>query len=270
MRKNERPIVVGPWGRGQIGPVNRRTMHAILTVTIPFFALILVGYLAARRGLLPLAAVPGLNAFVLYFALPCMLLRFGARLPVAELLDPAVLGLYLICALAVVALTIALTRRAAGNLRDAAFGALVAAFPNTGFMGVPLMVALLGKAAAGPVICIVVADLFVTTSLCIGLAQAHEASGHGTRTAVLRALRGALSNPLPWAVVAGALCSALGITLSGPLDVVVRMLADASTPVALFTIGTVLWRAGQHAHTRTPWPDFVPVALVKLFLHPLL
>jgi malonate transporter len=27
---------------------------------------------------------------------------------------------------------------------DAAFGALVAAFPNTGFMGVPLLVALLG------------------------------------------------------------------------------------------------------------------------------
>ena len=33
-----------------------------------------------------------------------------------------------------------------------AFGALVAAFPNTGFMGVPLLVALLGAAAAGPAI----------------------------------------------------------------------------------------------------------------------
>jgi predicted permease len=32
---------------------------------------------------------------------------------------------------------------------DAAFGALVAAFPNSGFMGVPLLVALLGPAAAG-------------------------------------------------------------------------------------------------------------------------
>ena len=32
----------------------------------------------------------------------------------------------------------------------------------------------------------------------------------------------------------------------------------------------MLWRAGQHAHTRTPWPDYVPVALIKLFLHPLL
>jgi malonate transporter len=49
------------------------------------------------------------------------------------------------------------------GLKDAAFGALVAAFPNTGFMGVPLLVALLGPAAAGPVICTVLADLFVTS-----------------------------------------------------------------------------------------------------------
>jgi predicted permease len=40
--------------------------------------------------------------------------------------------------------------------------------------------------------------------------------------------------------------------------------------VALFTIGSVLWRARQHAHTRTPVRRFLPVALVKLFVHPLL
>jgi predicted permease len=48
------------------------------------------------------------------------------------------------------------------------------------------------------------------------------------------------------------------------------MLADSASPVALFTIGTVLWRAGQHAHHRTPAREFVPVALIKLLLHPLL
>ncbi len=48
------------------------------------------------------------------------------------------------------------------------------------------------------------------------------------------------------------------------------MLADAASPVALFTIGAVLWRAGQHAHTQTPVRDYLPVALIKLFAHPLL
>ena len=40
--------------------------------------------------------------------------------------------------------------------------------------------------------------------------------------------------------------------------------------MALFTIGAVLWRAGQHTHTRTALADYVPVALIKLFVHPLL
>jgi malonate transporter and related proteins len=257
-------------------------MQAIFAVTVPFFALILIGYLAARRGALPLAAVPGLNAFVLYFALPCMLFRFGTNLPVRELLDPVVLGVYLLCALAVVVLTVSVTRRAAGTLQDAAFGALVAAFPNTGFMGVPLLVALLGPAAAGPTITTVLADLFVTSSLCIAIAQLHHdspAQGHGgdaaaLRAAVTRSLRAALTNPLPWSIGLGASVSVTGFVLPGPLGKVVGMLADSASPVALFTIGAVLWRSGLDAQGRPgapmPMGRYLPVALIKLVLHPLL
>ena len=245
-------------------------MQAILAVTVPFFALVLAGYLAARQHVLPESAIPGLNAFVLYFALPCLLFRFGARTPVFDLLNPAVLGVYLVAALLIVFVTVATSLNERVHLKDAAFGALVAAFPNTGFMGVPLLVALLGPAAAGPSICLILADLFVTSSLCIALAQAHGAPGQGSRAALARALRGALSNPLPWSIALGAASSATGLELPGPLDTVVRMLADAASPVALFTIGAVLWRAGQHAQRRTPIKDYVPVALVKLLVHPLL
>jgi malonate transporter len=245
-------------------------MQPILAVTVPFFALVLCGYLAARQHVLPESAIPGLNAFVLYFALPCLMLRFGMNTPILELLNPAVLGLYVLAALLIVFFTVAISLNERVVLKDAAFGALVAAFPNTGFMGVPLLVALLGPAAAGPVICTILADLFITSSLCIALAQAHGAAGQGPRVAVTRALRGALSNPLPWSIALGGAFSVAGIQLSGPVDVVVRMLADAASPVALFTIGAVLWRAGQHTHTRTALRDFVPAALIKLFVHPLL
>ena len=47
-------------------------MQAILSVTVPFFALVLCGYLAARAKFLPASAIPGLNGFVLFFALPCL------------------------------------------------------------------------------------------------------------------------------------------------------------------------------------------------------
>ncbi len=248
-------------------------MQAILAVTIPFFALVLCGWLAAQRRVLPEAAIPGLNAYVLFFALPCMLFRFGASMPFSQLIDPALVAIYTACALAMVALTVAATRRRV-DLKNAAFGALVAAFPNTGFMGVPLLVALLGERAAGPVISTILVDLVLTSTLCLAIAQmpvtARGAEGANLGPSVLRSLRAALTNPLPWAIGLGAVAAALDVRLPGPAAEVVRLLAESATPVALFTIGAVLWRAGQHAHTRTPVADFLPVALFKLLLHPAL
>ena len=65
-------------------------MQQILLVTFPFFALVLCGYLVTRSRLLPLEAIPGLNSFVLFFALPCLLYRFAATTPIVQLLDPTV------------------------------------------------------------------------------------------------------------------------------------------------------------------------------------
>jgi predicted permease len=245
-------------------------MQAILSVTVPFFALILCGYLAARLRWLPDTAVPGLNGFVLFFALPCMLFRFGAGTPLRALLNPTVLVVYGLVGLLIVAGTVALTRSPRVGLPDAALGALVAAFPNSGFMGVPLLAALLGPQAVGPVMCSLLTDLFLTSSVCIALAQAHGWGGPGSGVALRRALRGPLTNPLPWAIALGALFSVLGLELPGPVATAVRMLADAATPVALFTIGAVLWRAQHHAGHRTPASEVWPVAGIKLFVHPLL
>ena len=66
-------------------------MGPILSVTLPFFALVLMGYVAAHKRVLPESAIPGLNAFVLYFALPAMLFRFGMNTPIGQLLNPVVL-----------------------------------------------------------------------------------------------------------------------------------------------------------------------------------
>jgi predicted permease len=250
-------------------------MQAILAVTIPFFALVLCGYVAARQRVLPESAIPGLNIYVLFFALPCMLFRFGASMPFGRLIDPVLVGVYALAAAAVVAITIATTWRRDGDgvdLKNAAFGALVAAFPNSGFMGVPLLVALFGDAAAGPVIGTLLVDLIFTSALCIALAQLPQGPAASGRIAasLARPLRSAMTNPLPWAIGLGALAAATGLHLPGPIAEIVRMLGESATPVALFTIGSVLWRAGVHAHTRTPVARYLPVALIKLVLHPLL
>jgi len=246
----------------------------ILTVIFPFFFFVLAGYLAARRRWLPLEAIPGLNGFVLFFALPCMLYRFGAHTPVAQLLDGPAALTWLLCGLFMVGYTVATSLNTRIGWNDAAFGALVAAFPNSGFMGVPLMVALLGPLAAGPTILTMVIDMIVITSLCIALSRLDGAEQHGAAKALKNALRGVLANPMPWSILLGALASLLALELPGPVARVLDMLADAASPVALFTIGTVLARAQMLAasgHEDAPLRrDYLPVAFKKLVLHPLL
>lgn len=264
-------------------------MLQIFLVTLPFFALIAAGYAAARAGVLPLPAIPGLNTFVLYFALPCMLFRFGAGSPIGQLLDGGVALVWGFCALALVAATVAFSRNGRIGWNDAAFGALVAAFPNTGFMGVPLLIAILGQQAASPLIITIAFDMIVTSSLCIALSRLDGADGHGASRAVRQALRGVLQNPMPWAIVLGAAVSASRLSLPGPLDRTIAMLADAASPVALFTIGAVLARSamlvrehratgvvasamgsGAESVPQAPLRDVLPVVAVKLFAHPLL
>jgi predicted permease len=246
----------------------------VFIITFPFFALVLCGYLAARRRMLPLEAIAGLNGFVLYFALPCMLYRFGVSTPIAQLLDVGVFTTWLLCALITVGFTVAVSLNARIGWNDAAFGALVAAFPNSGFMGVPLLVALLGAASAGPVILTMVIDMVVTTSLCIALSRLDGADVHGASKALMNALRGVLANPMPWAILLGALVSILGLQPPKPVVQTIGLLADAASPVALFTIGAVLARSqmlAQAGHAQAPMlRDYLPVALFKLFLHPLL
>ena len=233
-----------------------QALTGILAVTFPFFALVLCGYVAARTRLLPLDAVPGLNMFVLYFALPCMLYRFGSATPAAQLFNPVIALLWLLAAALIVAATAGWARRQGGSWPDAAMGALVAAFPNSGFMGVPLILALLGAGAVGPVMATLLVDLVVTTSLCIG-----------------RALQGVLRNPMPWSILLGALAGALGFALWAPLGKTVQLLADAASPVALFTIGAVLARSQMRPATTAGQAaprDVGVLAVTKLLLHPLL
>ncbi len=246
----------------------------ILLITFPFFALVLCGYLAANRRMLPLDAIPGLNSFVLFFALPCMLYRLGSTTPLAQLLDGGVLFTWLLSALITVGFTILISRKQRIGWNDASFGALVAAFPNTGFMGVPLLVTLLGPKAVGPVILTMLIDMVITSSLCIALSRLDLADEHGASKAAAKALKGVAANPLPWSILLGALASAISLELPKPVMQTVGLLADAASPVALFTIGAVLARSqmltAMNQHAAIPLRAYLPVAVIKLLFHPLL
>jgi predicted permease len=87
-------------------------------------------------------------------------------------------------------------------------------------------------------------------------------------------LAGVLRNPMPWAILLGAVFSWQQWVWWGPLDKTVGLMGDAASPVALFTIGAVLARSQMQAHARENgpllWRDVLPIALIKLVLHPVL
>jgi predicted permease len=208
-----------------------------------------------------------------------MLYRLGSTTPIEQLLDPTVALIYLLCACTMVAVCIAWTRRGRIGWNDAAFGALVAAFPNTGFMGVPLLVALLGPAAAGPANVTILVDMVLTSSMCIALSRldpscSGAAGNGGPIQAAKSALKAVATNPLPWSILAGATVSWLHLRFPMPLVATVGLLADSASPVALFTIGAVLARTRQilpgHSNSISAWVDVWQVALLKLLVHPCL
>ncbi len=239
-------------------------MQTILTITVPFFALILAGYVAARREWVPTAAVPAFNGFLIFFAVPAMLFRFASNLPFAEIANGRLFVAWSVAGLAVLLFTAWLARRRGDRVRDAAFFALAASVGNLGFLGVPLLVALLGERAAAPTIVAIVVDLAVLAT--VGLALAHldpaseEERRHGAREIALRVLL----NPMLVAMTAGAAFSYFSWRLWTPLEEIVRLLANAAGPCALFAIGVTLVR--PDAPLRSP-AIALPVA-AKLALHP--
>ena len=163
----------------------------ILLVTFPFFALVLCGYIAARRRMLPFDAISGLNTFVLYFALPCMLYRFGASTPIAQLLDAAASAVSPAVRAGAGRLSWsgpAATRASAGTTPPSA--RWWRRFPTPVSWACRCWWRCSARAAAGPAILTILIDLVITSSLCIALSRLDGADEHGVEKAAEKRAQG--------------------------------------------------------------------------------
>jgi malonate transporter and related proteins len=245
----------------------RGPIGVILSVTLPFFALILFGYIAASRGWVPTEAVPAFNGFLLYFAVPAMLFRFAANTPFEQLLNGRFALAWATSGIAVVLIvTYASVRLLRVRLRDAAFYGLAGGVGNLGFMGVPMLVALLGDGAAAAPILAIALDTIVVGSVGLALAEMSGATRKGWRDDVRDAAVRLFLNPFVIAMLLGAAFSAFEWTLPTPAASIVKLLADAAGPCALFAIGVSLVR--PDVPLKSP-ALALPIA-AKLLLHPLI
>lgn len=258
-------------------------MLDLLLLFAPFFGLVLTGWAAARMRIVPLEGIGAMSAFVLYFSLSAMLFRLGASGALVQDGLPQLLLTYGLAGAVITLLGLVFAARMGLARRDGGLLALIATFPNTGFLGLPLLTGLLGPQAAGAVAATVVVDVLVFSSVCLGWAHSHvrthaERDGAGAGGdpneawhAVQASLKGALRNPLLWSMAMGVLVSSLGWHLPRPIDETARLLGLSATPTALFTLGAMLARSQMRPGGNAVRPIVVAVpVLLKLLAHPLL
>ena len=216
-----------------------RRVIAFLAICLPIFAVIGVGFAAARFRLIQPAMVDAVGAFSFLFALPALLLRLMAAQPLGRSFEAGFFFGYLGACLTVFAVVMlaALPFRRRGPA--AAIGA-AAAMGNVGYLGPPLLLPLLGERGAGPIAMSIMSEVAVVLALGSVL-MAPAVPGAGLRNG-LRALRSVALNPVLLSIIGGALLGAAGVPLPGPIERFLGFLGAAAGPTALFALGGTLAR----------------------------
>ncbi|RMH83917.1 AEC family transporter [Pseudomonas sp. AOB-7] len=241
-------------------------MLTVLGITAPIFILIGLGFLSVRGGLLSREQMRGLGVLVINFALPALLLKALTERRLDEVLNWPYLTAYALASLSLFAAGFAVARWWRGQGQSAsAILAMGMSVSNSGFIGYPIAVMVLGQTAAVAMALGMLVENLLLIPLALALAEAGAQRGNGgwalLRETGLRLAR----NPLILAIGLGLLLSLLQIRLPAVPLKVVDMLASASAPVALFVIGGSLYGL----KTRGMAADVTQAALGKLILHPL-
>jgi predicted permease len=217
---------------------------------------VVLGVVCARQGWFAREGSGVLNSWVIYIALPCLIIsKLGVGTLGLAAVMPAI-GAWV--QLVTVAVIIGVAARWTGwNARVQAGLTLAAGLGNTAFVGVPLTRVLLGEAAGGVAIVVDQLGTFLAFST-LGLWIADRGAGRMTEGGAT--LSRVSRFPTTWAVA---------VALLLPVPAVVRdvcaALGDTLTPIALFAVGL------QLRPTAGGRPGALAFGLaLKLFVVPLL
>jgi predicted permease len=239
-------------------------MSDLILIAFPFFALILIGYASVKTKFVSNKSIDSMNAFVCWFALPAMLYGAIATRPLAEVFQPMLMVGYVFATLPVFSAALLIGRYALGHTHGtAAVLAVGATFPNSGYIGIPFLVALFGPSAAAPVVILVACDMLVIMPLAVMLIEAGR-GGHAAIAALARVSRGLLDNPMLWSIVVGFAVSALEVAPPTPLARTLELLAAAAAPCALFALGGSLADRSWEGRPTT----LSILSFLKLCVHP--
>src|SRR5210317_2317714 len=237
-------------------------MYDIFLKTVPFFALIAMGYWAGRTRFFTEEATAYLTKYIFYFALSAMLFKFSSNLSLGELLDWQFMQAYLYGSVIVYLLATAVAIVRKKPMAEAAIEAQCSVIGNVGFLGIPMLALLMGEAAVGHVMMVLAVDLLVFGSLIV-MVIVGSRDGRMSIGIFRTLFVGLIRNPMIVSIILGLSWSAMQVPIPVPLNEFMTMLGSAATPGALFAIGASLASKSAERIEVAGWLSFC-----KLILHP--
>lgn len=236
-----------------------------LSLALPLFALVFVGFALMRFTRLPNAWSERLSWFVFSIALPAMLFRLMSKFSKLPPVDLRLLVAFFGSCLVVFAIgrIIAWKVFAMDGVEQSVF-ALGGIFSNNVMLGLPLATLLLGDAATPSVALILVFNALILWTL---VTASVEWARHGTMSlhGGARTLIAVLTNPIVAAIVSGTLFGFVGLAIPDFLDFPISILGQLAAPLTLIALGMGLSMYGIRVGLHVS----LAITAIKTLLQPL-
>ncbi len=244
-------------------------MLTVLPVVIPIFLIIAIGYLCAKTRLISPAAVSEMGRYVMYIALPAVIVKTILSLELAALFNWRYLLAYLTASLGLMTVGFVLATRVANRAPlDSALMMTGFVVPNSAFIGYPIIIQLMDAPPINGFAMALIVENMLVMPVCFILMDYHRSAAQANLAAKVQAVaKRVVRNPLLIAIVLGVLGNVIGFQLPDVAATALSLLAPSAVSVALFVIGGAL---ASVTVKQTKWAPVLWTAFGKLILHPML
>jgi predicted permease len=238
----------------------------IVSLLLPFFGLILIGYVTAKVTKQPAEALGWLNTFIIYAALPALFFKLVSRTPFEDLTRIDFIATDLAATYSIFIALFAIGRWVRGNsFADCTIQSFAGAYGNIGYMGPGLALLALGEGAAVPVALIVCLENALHFVVAPALMAAAGDDQRSRRQLVIDIARKVAFHPFILSTALGFVAAASGVAQPLAFQRFVDYLAQAAAPCALFAMGVTL---ALRPLRRIP-AEIGYIVPAKLIIHPL-
>tara|TARA_R110002012_G_scaffold58934_2_gene153390 strand:- start:399 stop:1346 length:948 start_codon:yes stop_codon:yes gene_type:complete len=241
-------------------------MLEILAITTPIFLIIGMGYIAMLLGIVNREQMQGIGNFVMYFALPALVIRALTQNPLEDVFNFEYLLAYGVGSVMVFSLALCLAVFIQKkSLQTGAIFALGMSASNSAFTGYPVAAMVLGPPAVTFLALSMIIENLLIIPAALILAEMGQQSGGGLVRTVKQTATRLVKNPILMAISIGVAIAIAEIDLPGPMTKAIDMVANAAGPTALFVIGGAIYGL----HVRGVVLDVSQIVVGKLIIHPL-